>query len=211
LQSKMQTEKRPVITKDPKRSHWFVLAKESNNDFDILDPIFGKTTLHTQYNDSAGQFLDYQEVHSDFSAIEIYAKKGVTVNMKDAHGTELAFIMENEAYPESTSSADLQHYIFPHPQKGEYEIRASEINSALYISDQNGSEKFQLTESTKTKITYDPQDIAISEIKDLPPLLACLGKPLPLHFPIIFTIKADKEYVYKGELVAHELLDSVSE
>lgn len=211
LQSKMQTEKRPIIAKDPKKSHWFVLATQKGDDFEVLDPFYGKTTLNTKYAGVAQQLLDYQEVHSDFSAIEVYAKKGISVGLYSQDGKEIPLSKFDEAYPESTSSADLQHYIFPHPPKGEYEIQASAIDTAIYISDQSGSEKFQITESTRTKISYDPQNISTSEIKDIPLLLACLGKPLPIHFPIIFTIRADKDYVYKGELVAHELLDSITE
>lgn len=211
IQSKIQIQKRPIIAKDPKRSHWFILAKEMENDFEILDPYYGKTTLNTQYQGGADRTLDYQEVHSDFSAIEIYTKRNVLVHLFDQDGKEIAMTKFEEEYPESSSSGELQHYIFTHPSKGEYVIKASGINIAIYISDQNGSEKFQLTQSNKTKITYDPENIFTSEIHEVPALLACIGKPLPLYFPIIFTVKADRDYVYKGELVAHELLESVAE
>ncbi|MBP9816283.1 hypothetical protein KBD09_03565 [Candidatus Woesebacteria bacterium] len=213
LQSKMTNEKRPIIGKDPKRSHWFVLAEQKDDDFIVLDPIYGKTTLNTKYEAVAEQLVNFQEVNSDFSAIEIYAKKGIPVTMWDTDGKELELTKLYEGFPASTASADLQHFIIPHPQKGIYSIEAERSGFAIYISDQSAQEKFHIATTSASSVTYDPQNISASEITDIkqkPMFLACIGKPLPLRFPIVFTIKADKDYTYKGELVAHELLQSFS-
>ena len=97
-----------------------------------------------------------------------------------------------------------------HPVKGTYTLSANKSGVAIYISDQRADEKFQLTTDLVVQIEYDPTNILESRIfsvKDPEPIQACLEKPLPMHFPVIFTVQGDKRYRYKGELVAKELLE----
>ena len=210
---KLRLQKMPVIAKDSKQSHWFVLSDEKDPDISVLDPVFGKTTLNTKHEGLAAAVLDFQEVHSDFSAIEIYVKQGTRVTIAGPDGIELLeeqLMKDDVEFPESTQSGNMQHITIVHPVKGTYTLSANKSGVAIYISDQRADEKFQLTTDLVVQIEYDPTNILESRIfsvKDPEPIQACLEKPLPMHFPVIFTVQGDKRYRYKGELVAKELLE----
>lgn len=210
----LHTENRPIIGKDTRTSHWFLLSKAEGDDIEILDPIHGKTSLNTLYQGKVEPILNFQEVHSDFSAIEIYVKEGVDVSIWGPDGKKLEegqILTERLAYPGSLNTDSIMHHTIPHPARGTYVVSTSDpAKVVVYASDQQASSIFKQLSSKETNIEYNPENSAQSIIHDVfPQAQACLSETAHLRFPIIFTLRKDKDYIYKGELIARELLQVV--
>lgn len=124
---------KPVILKAPEKSHWFVASGINGATFSIKDPLFEWSTLdNPDYKNTAAEMRRFTKVHSDFSALEIFAKAPEHILATAPDGKRVGYDPTTKAtlyeipgavYLEDDNSTIVRHIVIPLPKKGAYEVR----------------------------------------------------------------------------------------
>ncbi len=163
----------PVILKDAKASHWFVGYGYRGDEVLINDPYFDRTSLaDPAYAQTAGSMQRFEEVHSDFSLIEVFSKGTSGLVLSDRYGRRAGIDDTGHVYQEipsmsvqtiSTPNDTLEtpaiHWIMiSRPVPGPYFMHGAGF---VYTATQDAREKmFAVTSDHGVEIEYALDDVS---------------------------------------------------